>query len=92
MALLFLRLVFASIDNLLDSSPLNVQKLETINDCYMMSSGVTEQCDDHATSLALFALDMRKELRKFRVRNRPKLRIRMCFGLHSGSVFTVDMN
>jgi guanylate cyclase len=37
----------------------DLEKIETIGDCYMVAVGIPSPHDDHATALVLFALDMR---------------------------------
>ncbi|MCB1245617.1 MAG: adenylate/guanylate cyclase domain-containing protein, partial [Verrucomicrobiae bacterium] len=74
--------VFSVFDRLTDVYRL--EKIKTIGDAYMVVGGLPNYMQEHATSVARFALDIMKEVRKFRFRDGKRLELRV--GMHTGPV------
>jgi adenylate cyclase len=74
--------IFSIFDELVDQHQL--EKIKTIGDAYMVASGVPKLNPDHAFHLADFALDMQREMTRFRIESGHDINLRM--GIHSGSV------
>ncbi|MCB1169751.1 MAG: guanylate cyclase, partial [Leptospiraceae bacterium] len=74
--------VFSVFDRLTDVYRL--EKIKTIGDAYMVVGGLPNYMQEHATSVARFALDIMKEARKFRFRDGQRLELRV--GMHTGPV------
>ena len=82
--------LFSRFDTLTDQ--LNVYKVETIGDVYLVSGGVPERMEQHACVLALLAIAMQEEMRLLSLslqhdllQPRP-LNLQLRIGLHSGPV------
>ena len=74
--------LFSRFDELVERHGL--EKVKTIGDCYMASSGVPDPTPDHARKAALLALDMREVIAGWAVGDRPGLELRI--GINSGPV------
>jgi adenylate cyclase len=74
--------LFSRFDALVERHGL--EKVKTIGDCYMASSGVPDPSPDHARKAALLALDMRDEVATSPVAGRSGLELRI--GINSGPV------
>ncbi|XP_065182054.1 guanylate cyclase soluble subunit beta-1-like [Sycon ciliatum] len=64
----------------------DVYKVETIGDAYMVVGGLPEKCDDHASRIANFAMDMRHACSKVMRPDKPDQPIEIRIGFHSGEV------
>ncbi len=73
--------VFSYFDMLADKY--DVEKIKTIDDCYMVAAGVPVECTDHAQSLARMALEIQDYVQTHEFAGR-KLSFRM--GINSGPV------
>ncbi|HJS27121.1 MAG TPA: adenylate/guanylate cyclase domain-containing protein [Actinomycetota bacterium] len=74
--------LFSRFDALVERHGL--EKVKTIGDCYMASSGVPDPSPDHARRAALLALDMREAVATSEVAGRSGLELRI--GINSGPV------
>jgi guanylate cyclase len=74
--------LFSRFDALVERHGL--EKVKTIGDCYMASSGVPDPSPDHAHRAALLALDMREAVATSKVAGRAGLELRI--GINSGPV------
>jgi adenylate cyclase len=74
--------LFSGFDALVERHGL--EKVKTIGDCYMASSGVPDPSPDHARKAALLALDMRDVVATWAVAGRSSLELRI--GINSGPV------
>ncbi len=74
--------IFSAFDRL--SEQYALEKIKTIGDAYMVVGGLPTRCPDHATAIALMALDMQKAILQFNIDNQQSLSIRI--GIHSGPV------
>lgn len=74
--------LFSRFDELVERHGL--EKVKTIGDCYMASSGVPDPSPDHARKAALLALDMRDVVATSAVAGRSGLELRI--GINSGPV------
>ena len=74
--------LFSRFDALVERHGL--EKVKTIGDCYMASSGVPDPSPDHAHRAALLALDMREAVATSKVAGRSGLQLRI--GINSGPV------
>jgi guanylate cyclase len=74
--------LFSRFDTLVERHGL--EKVKTIGDCYMASSGVPDPYPDHARKAALLALDMRDVVATSAVAGRTGLELRI--GINSGPV------
>ncbi|XP_012946641.1 guanylate cyclase soluble subunit beta-1 [Aplysia californica] len=82
-----LNIVYTRFDEMLDptKNP-NIFKVETVGDKYMAVSGLPDQCDDHAKSIAKLALDLMDISRELKDPNGEQIMITI--GIHSGDVVT----
>ncbi|MEE9524085.1 MAG: adenylate/guanylate cyclase domain-containing protein, partial [Thermodesulfovibrionales bacterium] len=74
--------VFSRFDDLVDKHKL--EKIKTIGDAYMVVAGLPDPRDDHAESIAGFAIELLDILRGYRIESQKKLRVRI--GIDSGPV------
>ena len=74
--------VFSRFDTLAEK--FGVEKIKTIGDAYMVASGVPLGREDHAESIAGFALAMQKSLETISIEMGRELSLRI--GIHSGPV------
>ena len=72
--------VFSEFDRLAEKHGL--EKIKTIGDAYMVSSGLPDNNPQHATDIANFALDVRAYMERRLKESNEKLHIRI--GIHSG--------
>ena len=74
--------VFSVFDRLTDTYKL--EKIKTIGDAYMVVGGLPNYMQEHATAVAGFALEIMKEVNKFRFKDGSRLQLRV--GIHTGPV------
>ena len=74
--------IFSTFDEL--SHKYGLEKIKTIGDAYMVAAGIPEATENHAKSIALFALDMLKALEKLNNKGIEDFSLRI--GIHSGPV------
>ena len=72
--------LFSRFDDIV--ADLDLEKIKTIGDAYMLGGGIPLHRVDHAEAVCHAALDMLKETRLFNLDNRLKLSLRI--GIHSG--------
>ena len=64
----------------------DVYKVETIGDAYMCVSGLPiPNGNRHAAEIAGMSLDLRSNLKQFKIRHMPERPLMIRIGLHSGS-------
>ncbi|XP_063684918.1 atrial natriuretic peptide receptor 2-like isoform X8 [Bolinopsis microptera] len=65
----------------------DVYKVETIGDAYMVVSGLpVRNGNRHVAEIANMSLDFLNFVKKFKVRHKPDVQLRLRIGLHTGSV------
>ncbi|XP_030838418.1 guanylate cyclase 2G-like [Strongylocentrotus purpuratus] len=64
----------------------DVYKVETVNETYMLASGVPERYDRHVCEIATATLDLRHHVNILEVPHKPHMKIRVRFGIHMGSL------
>lgn len=74
--------LFEAFDELAEKH--QVEKIKTVGDAYMVASGVPQPRPDHATAIALFALDARKAVTNYNAVHGTNLQLRI--GIHTGPV------
>jgi PAS domain S-box-containing protein len=74
--------IFSTFDRL--AQRLNLEKIKTIGDAYMVVGGLPTPRVDHAEAIAQMALDMQQEINQFKRENGEPLHIRI--GISSGPV------
>ena len=74
--------IFSSFDQLAEQ--LNLEKIKTIGDAYMVAAGLPIPRPDHAEAIADMALAMQKVIRQFRNQSGEQLHIRI--GINTGIV------
>ncbi|MDD5303584.1 MAG: adenylate/guanylate cyclase domain-containing protein [Elusimicrobia bacterium] len=74
--------LFTRFDDIADQRGL--EKIKTIGDCYMAAAGIPVPTADHASRAAHMALDMIEALKRFNLRRRINLQVRI--GIGSGEV------
>lgn len=74
--------IFSAFDHLAELHGL--EKIKTIGDAYMVVGGVPKHREDHAESIAEMALDMIKEISKYKTDQGEQFNIRI--GINSGPV------
>ncbi|KAL9645725.1 hypothetical protein ABK040_003457 [Willaertia magna] len=78
----FLNYVFSEFDNIIEKH--NVEKIKTIGDCLMVSSGLLGQEEDHAICMIEFALDILSFIQSDIVQNKYSINVRI--GISTGEV------
>jgi len=82
---IFLNVLYKMFDN--TSMNYEVLKVDTVNDCHMLASGLPEKNGDkHASEMADFALDVLAASAMLMIKQRPRERVMMRGSLHSGWV------
>lgn len=76
--------IFSDFDRL--SEQYNLEKIKTIDDAYIIVGGLPRHRPDHASAIALMALDMQSAIAQFNAKNQQNFSIRI--GIHSGSAVT----
>jgi len=74
--------IFSSFDQLVEQHGL--EKIKTIGDAYMAAGGLPEPNADHPEAIANLALDMQREIAKFRRRDGERFYLRI--GINTGPV------
>ncbi len=74
--------VFSSLDNLADGHGL--EKIKTIGDAYMVVGGLPEPREDHAEAVVAMAVDMQREIERFRWPTGEPMQLRI--GINTGPV------
>jgi adenylate cyclase len=74
--------IFSAFDDL--AAELDLEKIKTIGDCYMVAAGLPNARADHATAMAKMALAMRGALERINREAGYSLQIRI--GMHTGAV------
>ena len=80
--LAMLNSVFTAFDEL--SGEHNLEKIKTIGDAYMVVSGISDECPDHAEAIADLALDMQQVIGRLQLEGFPDLKLRV--GINIGPV------
>ncbi|XP_023330449.1 uncharacterized protein LOC111702886 [Eurytemora carolleeae] len=78
-----LNLIYSKFDSRVDM--FNVYKVETINDSYMVASGLPEKNDIHASEISALCLDISRTCENMKI-PRSELVIRISAGIHTGGV------
>ncbi len=79
--------IFSCFDKLADVHGL--EKIKTIGDAYMVAGGIPTRSDDHVSAIADMALDMQREITKFRRSSKSKEEaapFQLRIGIHTGPV------
>ncbi|XP_021348340.1 atrial natriuretic peptide receptor 1-like [Mizuhopecten yessoensis] len=77
--------LYTHFDRVIDK--LDVYKVETIGDAYMVVSGLpTRNGNLHAINIAKMALEIRQTVKTFTIKHLPDTSLNIRIGLHSGSV------
>ena len=64
----------------------DVYKVETIGDAYMVVSGLpVRNGNRHVAEIANMSLDFLNSVKKFKVRHKPDLQLRLRIGMHTGN-------
>jgi class 3 adenylate cyclase len=74
--------IFSTFDDLAESHTL--EKIKTIGDSYMAVGGLPTPREDHAESVVRMALDMQREIKKFRAGDDESIQLRI--GISTGPV------
>ncbi|ESO91425.1 hypothetical protein LOTGIDRAFT_209773 [Lottia gigantea] len=74
--------LYVCFDGIIDK--LNVYKVETIGDAYMVVSGLPIRYPHHGKEIATMSLAIRKAISSFKMRHLPDHRIEIRIGLHTG--------
>lgn len=74
--------LFSRFDSLTET--LNLEKIKTIGDAYMVASGIPQPRSDHAEAIAMMAIGIQQEVQKFNQERGTTLSIRI--GINSGPV------
>ena len=68
----------------------DVYKVETIGDAYMVVSGLpVRNGNRHVAEIANMSLDFLNSVKKFKVRHKPDLQLRLRIGMHTGESMMV---
>jgi class 3 adenylate cyclase len=76
--------IFATFDRL--STRYGLEKIHSINDAYVVISGLPTKNKNHAQAIAQMALDMQAAIAAFNQENQQNLKL--CIGIHTGVVTT----
>ncbi|KAK0067874.1 atrial natriuretic peptide receptor 1, partial [Biomphalaria pfeifferi] len=77
--------LYTTFDSIIEN--FDVYKVETIGDAYMVVSGLPDRNGIlHAREIARMSLSLLKATLTFRIRHRPKDRLKIRIGIHTGSV------
>ncbi|RMX38935.1 hypothetical protein pdam_00016427 [Pocillopora damicornis] len=80
----FLNDLYLALDNILGNY--DVFKVETIGDCLLVVSGLpVRNGNRHAGEIADMAFDILSLMTHFKIRHRPRMKLQLRVGLHSGS-------
>nr|XP_054770950.1 uncharacterized protein LOC129278842 [Lytechinus pictus] len=60
----------------------DVYKVETVNETYMLASGVPDHHDRHVCEIATVTLDLRHHVNILEVPHKPHMKIKVRFGIH----------
>ncbi|XP_077996445.1 atrial natriuretic peptide receptor 1-like [Glandiceps talaboti] len=77
--------LYSTFDDIIDKH--DVYKVETIGDAYMVVSGLPQRNGNrHAAEIANCALDLLSTVTHFKIRHRPKDKLQLRIGIHTGPV------
>ena len=64
----------------------NLYKVETIGDAYMVASGLPTVYDRHAQEMSFLALELRESVKHHVIQHLPEQKLQLRIGLHTGSL------
>eukprot|EP01135_Chromosphaera_perkinsii_P003886 Nk52_evm3s261 gene=Nk52_evmTU3s261 len=83
----FLNDVYSTFDAVIDDSNLDVYKVETVGDNYVIVSGVPIPCENrHSEQICLLALEFMAATCNFRIRKDPTAQLQLRIGIHTGPI------
>ncbi|MBD2436937.1 PAS domain S-box protein [Nostoc sp. FACHB-110] len=74
--------IFAAFDRL--CTQYGLEKVQTINEAYVVIGGLPKKRQDHTQAIARMALDMQAAIAKFNQENQQNLKL--CIGIHTGTI------